>query len=97
MFHWHKSICALRSVIVIHKIHGQALFQIESGDDRLQRRNGSSIAMTIRPQGDYLSYKVLGDKVLGFVRARGSLKVFPLLLFFRLPVSGFIFAYKVLL
>uniref|UniRef100_A0A0R3S532 HTH OST-type domain-containing protein n=1 Tax=Elaeophora elaphi TaxID=1147741 RepID=A0A0R3S532_9BILA len=44
-------------------------------DDRYEYWKGSILASTIRSRDDYLSYKVLGDKVLSFVRAKGSLKI----------------------
>uniref|UniRef100_A0A1I7W5C2 HTH OST-type domain-containing protein n=1 Tax=Loa loa TaxID=7209 RepID=A0A1I7W5C2_LOALO len=43
--------------------------------DRHEYREGSALASAIRSRDDYLPYKVLADKVLSFVRAKGSFKV----------------------
>ncbi|CAG9538878.1 unnamed protein product [Cercopithifilaria johnstoni] len=44
-------------------------------DDGYEYWTGSTLASAIRSRDDYLPYKVLGDKVLSFVRAKGPFKV----------------------
>uniref|UniRef100_A0AAF5Q296 HTH OST-type domain-containing protein n=3 Tax=Wuchereria bancrofti TaxID=6293 RepID=A0AAF5Q296_WUCBA len=44
-------------------------------NDRYKHQNGSTLASVIRTKDDYLPYKVLIDKVLRFVRTKGSFKV----------------------
>ncbi|KAK6105806.1 Tudor domain family protein [Brugia pahangi] len=47
----------------------------EKANDRYKYGNGSTLASVIRTKDDYLPYKVLIDKVLRFVRTKGSFKV----------------------
>lgn len=47
----------------------------EKANDRYKHGNGSTLASVIRTKDDYLPYKVLIDKVLRFVRTKGSFKV----------------------
>ncbi|VDK80501.1 unnamed protein product [Litomosoides sigmodontis] len=43
--------------------------------DRYEYWKGSSLGSEIRSRDDYLPYKVLADKVLSFVRSKGSFKI----------------------
>ncbi|KAL3997437.1 OST-HTH/LOTUS domain family protein [Acanthocheilonema viteae] len=55
--------------------HHNSQFPLPTTDDKYEYWKGPTLVSTIRSRDDYLPYKVLGDKVLSFVRAKGSFKV----------------------